>query len=360
MKKILMATGGTGGHIYPALVTAQELKGRGWDVLFMGKFGAAGEKIKDAGFTFVDIQARGIVSKGPLQALIALGYLIKNFFVGAAIVMRYRPQVVLGFGGYSSFSSVAAGAVLGKRTMIHEQNAIPGFANKVLSKFVRRIAVTFKDAQRCFPKGKTVWTGCPLRPLSCSRRRGEILESFGFKEGQKTILVFGGSQGAKAINEAFLNALSGLSKGASWQVIHLTGHSSFDGVKARYSMLPVTAFIRAYSDNMAEAYSVADVVIGRSGAGTVTEVGLLGIPAVLIPYPYAKNHQIANARVLERYKTGVIIEEKDLNGDILRDKIFLLLQGKSSREENREKLKDDFASDAVIRLADEVDRLENG
>jgi UDP-N-acetylglucosamine:LPS N-acetylglucosamine transferase len=124
-----------------------------------------------------------------------------------------------------------------------------------------------------------------------------------------------------------------------------------------YDALPVTAFVRPYSDNMADAYAVADVVIGRSGAGTVTELGILGIPAVLVPYPHAKNHQIANARVLERHNTGVIIEEKDLNGGILRDKIFLLLQGKNSRKENQEKLKDDFISDAALRLADEAGRL---
>ena len=357
MKKILIATGGTGGHIYPAMVTAEVLKDRGWEVLFIGKFGTAAEKIEDAGFVCVDIQAHGFVAKTPFRVLMALGCLVKNFFVCAATVMRYRPTVVLGFGGYSSFSTVLVGAILGKRTMIHEQNAIPGVANKILSKCVHRIAVTFKDAEIFFPEGKTVWTGCPLRVLSRPRPRAEILESFGFKEGRATLLVFGGSQGARAINEAFLEALRGLPQEALWQVIHLTGRSSFDAVKACYATLPIVAFIRAYSDNMADAYAVADVVIGRSGAGTVTELGLLGIPAVLIPYPHAKNHQIANARVLERHKTGVIIEEKDLNGGILRDKIFSLLQGKFSHEENQKKLKDDFAWDASSRLVDEVDRL---
>jgi UDP-N-acetylglucosamine--N-acetylmuramyl-(pentapeptide) pyrophosphoryl-undecaprenol N-acetylglucosamine transferase len=357
LRKILIATGGTGGHIYPALVTARILRERGWDVLFIGRLDKAQESLQEEGFLSVNIQARGFVSVGVVRSLAALWSAFMNFWKCVSVILRYRPSVVLGFGGYSSVPAVLAGIMLMKKTMIHEQNASPGLANKVLAKGVHRIALTFRDAEIFFPKSKTVWTGCPLRGFSCARSRAEILQWLGFREGLPVILVFGGSQGARAINDAVLKMLEGADPLPEWQIIHLTGEKGFDAVRARYASLPLASFVRSFSGQMADLYSVADVVVARSGAGTVTELGLLGIPAVLIPYPHADEHQRANACVLKRLKTGVIIDEKDLNGDILRDKIFLLIQQMSSRAENQERAKNDFAPDAGERLSAEIDLL---
>jgi UDP-N-acetylglucosamine--N-acetylmuramyl-(pentapeptide) pyrophosphoryl-undecaprenol N-acetylglucosamine transferase len=357
MKKILMATGGTGGHIYPALVTAEALKGRGWQVVFIGRFGASGEKITSQGFVCHDISLQGFVSRGFLQVVVATLDMFKAFFVCFGLVRKERPDVVIGFGSYSSFPTVLAACLLGRPTIIHEQNAVPGLANKFLGSLVRRVALTFKDAASFFPARKTVWTGCPLRALSPTRDRATILRSFGLADGRQTILVFGGSQGARAINENVSSMMQSLPPSTRWQVIHIAGRGGAEVLRSSYSRLSFPFFVCEYWENMAEAYAVADIVIGRSGAGTVTELGVLGLPAILVPYPYAKNHQIDNARVLERLKTVLIIMEKDLKPGILRDKIFLTLGRGVSREENLKILKHDFAADAVDRLVAEIERL---
>ncbi len=356
MKKILMATGGTGGHIYPALVTARVLKARGWEVVFIGRFGPSAKKVRKEGFRCLDIPARGLVSRSFLAAATAALGMVRAFFICALAVRKERPTLVIGFGSYSSFPTVLAAWSLGYLTMIHEQNAVPGEANKFLGHLVRRVALTFKSASGHFSKAKIVWTGCPLRPLNPSRSRADILKDFGLEEGRTTILVFGGSQGARAINDAVFYMMKGLLASTKWQLIHLTGPGAEDWHE-RYRQFSCPVFVSEYWENMAEAYAVADIVVGRSGAGTVTELGLLGIPAVLIPYPHAKNHQIENARVLERQNMAAIIQEKDLKGGLLRDKIFLMLEQRISREESQTRLKEDFAVDATDRLIAEIERL---
>jgi len=276
------------------------------------------------------------------------------------IVRRLRPDAVLGFGGYSSFPGVAAGIFCGVPAMLHEQNALPGEANKLLGRFVRRVAVGFKDALRCFPSKKVIWTGNPLRPFDVSIPRAEAHAQLGLDPSRCTVLVFGGSQGSRAINGHVVDVFADAPEGVDLQVIHITGKNDFSRVGDRYRALGVKALVREYMDHIAVAYAAADLVVGRSGAGTVTELGLLGIPAVLIPYPGAKDHQKYNARVLERSGTASIIEEKSLRRDILRDKIFSQLRRDPDgavRAGNRKKLKDDFVGDGAERLCDELLRL---
>jgi len=244
--------------------------------------------------------------------------------------------------------------------MLHEQNALPGRANRLLGRWVRRVAVGFKDAVRFFPPGKTVWTGNPLRPFDVSILRDKAHLDLGLDPLRSTVLVFGGSQGSRAINGHAPDVFSDIPDGVDVQVIHITGKNDFSSVRDRYRALGVTALVREYIDHIAGAYAAADLVVGRSGAGTVTELGLLGVPAVLIPYPGAGDHQKYNARVLERLGTALIIEEKCLRQDILRDKIFSQLRRDPSgsvRVQNREKLKGDFVCDGAERLCDEVLRL---
>ncbi len=367
-KNIFIATGGTGGHIYPAIVTAEELRRRGWQVRFVGSFGLAGEKIASRGFALTEIAARGIVSKSLWQKLLAFLCQVKAFGGCLAAVRRYHPAVVLGFGGYSSFPTVLAGWVSGCKVMIHEQNAVPGLANRVLALMVPRIAVSFRESRSFFPSRKVVWTGYPLRPLLAGRPRREVLKSLGLEEGRKTILVFGGSQGSRAINQALLDCLETVARDTPWQVIHLAGKGRVEELTPRYARLTFPVFLQESVDDMADVYAAADLVIARSGAGTVTELGLLGIAAILIPYPFANSHQQANAQVLARNAAAVIIREKDLNPALLGDKIFSGLEGFGpgarqdscgvvSRETFRLTLSGDIAADAVARLAGEVERL---
>ncbi|MBF0593500.1 MAG: undecaprenyldiphospho-muramoylpentapeptide beta-N-acetylglucosaminyltransferase [Candidatus Omnitrophica bacterium] len=356
-KKILIATGGTGGHIYPAMETAGELVRRGWEVRFIGSFGAAGEKLTARGFSHIDIKARGFVSRSPWQKFLALVFLLRAFVRCVREVVTFKPGVVLGFGGYSSFPAVIAGRFLGVRTMIHEQNASPGLANRVLARFVGKIAVSFRDTGNFFPKDKIVWTGYPVRPLGACRSREEILREHGFDDRRKTILVFGGSQGSRAINECVVSCFERFNAAEPLQVIHLAGRGGAERLKARYARLSFPVLLQDYADNMSELYALADVVIARAGAGTVTELGLLGLISILIPYPYANSHQEANARVLAQHEAAVIIKEKDLNPGMLGDKIFLALGSVARREFLRQKLSQDVLLDAVARVSDEVERL---
>jgi UDP-N-acetylglucosamine--N-acetylmuramyl-(pentapeptide) pyrophosphoryl-undecaprenol N-acetylglucosamine transferase len=360
MTKILIATGGTGGHIYPALVTAKELQRRGVEVVFIGAFGASQEKVRDAGFECIPIAASGFVSRGLVQKITALGSMAAALCRCIGIVRRVRPDAVLGFGGYSSFPAVAAGILCGIPSMLHEQNAFPGEANKILGKFVRCVAVGFKDALYCFPSKKVVWTGNPLRPFDVSIPRAGAHAQLGLDPSLCTVLVFGGSQGSRAINGQVVDVFADVPQGVGLQVIHITGKNDFSQVKDRYRALGVKALVREYMDHIVLAYAAADLVVGRSGAGTVTELGLLGVPAVLIPYPGARDHQKYNARVLERLGTASIIEEKSLRQGILRDKIFAQLRRDldgSLRARNREKLQDDFVNDGAERLCDELLKL---
>ena len=360
MTKILIATGGTGGHIYPALVTARQLRGRGCDVFFIGSFGAAAEKIKDDGFACFSITAQGFVSRGIVQKIAALGDMVVAFARCLGIIRRERPDVVLGFGGYSSFPTVLAAVMFRVPAILHEQNAFPGQANKLLGKFVGRVAVGFRDAARFFPPHKVVWTGNPLRPFDMAVSREQSHVDLGLDPSRLTVLVFGGSQGSRALNEYVVEAFAGVPAGLDLQVIHITGKNDFARVKDRYQELGVKALVREYMEHIALAYAAADLVIGRSGAGTVGELGLLGVPAILIPYPGALDHQKYNARVLERLGTALIIEEKSLRLDILRDKIFSQIRRDPSgkmRTKNQEALENDFVHDGAERLCDEVLKL---
>lgn len=357
MDKVWIATGGTGGHIYPGLVTGQELRRRGCQVMFIGSFGSAQQKIIDAGFPCVSIAVKGFVAKKAWEKAAALWAAGRAFVACLGLIRRERPSVVLGFGGYSSFPVVMASVCSRVPVVLHEQNAVPGQANKALAFFARRVAVGFRDALRFFPKGKAVWTGNPLRLFDALPAREKAREGLGLDPCTPTVLVFGGSQGSRALNACVLGAFAAVPAGMKVQVIHMTGKDDPAPVKAGYQQLGLRAQVDGYTENMALAYGAADLVVGRAGAGTVTELGLLGIPAVLIPYPGAHDHQKHNARVLERLGMASIIEEKLLRQDILRDKIFAALRREISplqRARDLERLKGEFIPDGAQRLCDEL------
>jgi UDP-N-acetylglucosamine--N-acetylmuramyl-(pentapeptide) pyrophosphoryl-undecaprenol N-acetylglucosamine transferase len=265
--------------------------------------------------------------------------------------------MVVGFGGYSSFPTVLAARLLGRRALIQEQNVVPGLANRILSRLVLKVCVGFRDSVPLFPQGKAVWTGTPQRPMNSTIGRDAAARKFGLDPTDRIVLVFGGSQGARRINACFFEMFQQLPADRRFQVIHVTGTSDLAVYGPKYAALGRACFLRAFIDNIDEAYAAADVVVARAGAGTVTELGALGIPAVLIPYPGAKNHQLMNAKVLERLGAAVIIEEKSLSSQLLGDKIFSVLERKSSRRDLQENLHDEFLADPARRLVDEVERL---
>ncbi len=357
MRKVFLATGGTGGHIYPALVTADELRRLGCEVFFVGSFGAAGDRIRGAGFECFDVAVEGFVARSFLRRVRSAGAMACACAGCWGMIRRMRPSVVLGFGAYSSFPVVMSAVMGGIPSMLHEQNAVVGEANKFLAHFVQRVAVGFRETVDLFPAGKAVWTGNPSRSLEAVISREAAHQALGLDPRRRTVLVFGGSQGSRVINGTVVDAFANIPE---FQVIHLTGPHDFERVKERYRLMGVPALVREYMEQMATAYAAADLVIARAGAGTVTELGLLGIPAILIPYPGANDHQKYNARVLEKFGVASIIEEKALRQNMLRDKISIAAEIDplgTRRNKNRRILQNDFVNDGALRLAEELLRV---
>lgn len=320
--KVIIAGGGTGGHIFPAISVAEEILKRSGanEVLFAGtKKGLENELLSKRGYRVEHISAQGIKGKGVKKSIAALLSACKGVSDSMALIKRFRPDVVLGVGGYVSGPVVLAASLRGVPTAICEQNAYPGVTNRILGRFVNKVFATFGESARFFSRGKVVITGNPVRD--------DILRVNSIKEDTDTvtILVFGGSQGARKLNESVPEALAKLGR-VDIRVIHQTGDKDYELVKNAYAVHRIDARVLRFIDDMAGAYGEADFVIGRSGAGTVAEITALGKPSLLIPYPFAaNNHQLENARVLERSGAAVIVEDREAGPENLYAALTKLL-----------------------------------
>lgn len=352
--KILIATGGSGGHIFPALSTAVQLRALGHQVVFTGTPGLATEKISRERFDFISLCAKGISFSSPRRLFSSLGCMIRALFQALRILKSQHPDVVAGFGGYGAFPVVLAAALSRYPTLIHEQNVVPGKANYVLSKIVKKIAVSFSASKKHFNARKTVLTGCPCRAQRKSVNNDELLEKFGLDKGKKTILVLGGSQGSHKINEEFLKAVPLLKKDLEFQVIHLSGKNDYLKLKEAYRGLDVRVCLFDFYDAVEEVYALADLVVSRCGAVTVTEIILFELPCILIPYPFAGGHQRENARVLSEAGAGKIIDEKDITALRLTQEMADILRDKAFKERIPGRINGIIFPDAAVRLANEI------
>ncbi|MCR4337952.1 MAG: UDP-N-acetylglucosamine--N-acetylmuramyl-(pentapeptide) pyrophosphoryl-undecaprenol N-acetylglucosamine transferase, partial [Candidatus Omnitrophica bacterium] len=221
--KCVMATGGSGGHIFPAIEVAKVLRQAGHEVIFAGTFRHFHHQIAREGFVLYEFETKPFSIKAWNGFCEFSRSLSKSFFSSLKLLKEIQPDVVIGFGGYGSFPIVVSGILLNFPTMIHEQNVIPGRANRILAPGVKRIAISFEETQKYFPAQKTVWTGCPCRLANTQLNRSSILKEFGLSEHKKTILVLGGSQGSQRINQAFMDVSYLLKDEIPLQVIHLSG-----------------------------------------------------------------------------------------------------------------------------------------
>ena len=353
--KVLITTGGSGGHIFPALQVGLQLKERGHEVIFAGALAMAIAKIRAAGFEVVDIPAQGINGRSPVSLARFTWRMFKAFGLATALLKRVRPSKVIGFGGYGSFAVIAAAWVAQYPSLIHEQNVVPGKANRLMSRLVKKIVISFKDSAVYFPVGKTVWAGCPCHSRQAQEPRDELLKVFELSAGKKTILILGGSQGSQRLNEVFFNVALRFAKELNIQAIHMTGALDFEQYRSKYQEhgLPVKVF--SFIELIEQAYAVADVVVARAGASTVSELGLLGKPSVLVPYPFAGNHQKFNAQVLVNAGTAVLLEQKDLDEDSLKAALLGVLNANLSQEELCRKAEGLFNINAADRIASMVE-----
>ncbi len=355
--RIIIATGGTAGHLFPAIQLAKELQHKNHDIFFLGSFGTCIEQLIGAGFHFENLYAKGL-KVGNLKDFLISGFSILNASIKSIkFLMSFKPHVVIGFGGYGAFPVVFSAAVLGYPTMIHEQNVIPGRANAILAKIVRKIAVSFRESEKCFNRQKTVFTGYPVSIQKKILTKEDCYREFKLKENIKTILIFGGSQGSHIINEIGIQTFKVLKEqGLNFQVLHATGEKDYEFSKRQYENLAIPHFLSPFINNMPAAYQIADVVISRSGAGTVTELGIYKVPSILIPYPYAGGHQRENALVLVKNASACMIEENDLSVNVLKDQIIRIL----NKEKDPEATADSngiFLTNSTSRLVQEVESL---
>lgn len=325
MRRVIVTTGGTGGHIFPALAVAEELRARHPQarVLFVG--GVRGPEARlaaEAGLEFAALPVRPVLGRG-LRALAAGWWLLPG--LGKALVLhgRFKPQVVVGLGGYAAFASVLAAVLRRTPTAIHEQNSVPGLTNRLLGRLVDRVMVSFPDRAGSFPATKVTWTGNPVRKSIVALARSERQE--GGDRG-KRLLVLGGSQGAVAVNDAVLEALPRLRQ-AGVEIRHQTGAHDYERVTTRYATMEgLKATVEPFIQDMAEAYAWAGLALCRAGATTVAELAVAGVPSVLIPFPHATHqHQSVNARFLEQAGAARCIEQSELPGrDLAMELIWLL------------------------------------
>lgn len=326
--RLLLAGGGTGGHIYPALTVAEALRERvkDLDILFVGsKRGLEGDVIPKAGYRLATIDVMGFKRSISAQNLTVALKAGKSLLDSWRIIRSFRPDVVVGTGGYVSGPVILAASLMGLPTMIQEQNVVPGVTNRVLARFVRAVAVSHEESRRYFGgRARVVVTGNPIRPAILAATRDQGVKELGLDPGLKTLLIFGGSQGSLAINRAVVEALPGILEIPCLQVLHQTGSKGYEEArrqvedlgldedrKRRLELLP-------YIYHMEYALAAADLVIGRAGAISIAEITAKGIPAILIPLPTAaEHHQERNARALEDAGACVVIPEPLLSGERL-------------------------------------------
>jgi len=329
--KMLIAGGGTGGHLFPALALAKELRNisPAARITFVGTArGLEARVIPKEGYDIRFIRSEGLVGKGIFKTMRACFRIPASLKDSYHILKDIKPDLVLGVGGYSSGPVVLCAKMMGVPTIIHEQNTIPGLANKILGTFVDTVAVTYHESIKNFPANKTYLTGNPIRAdiLKGSRDRG--YENFSLDRNRFTIFVFGGSSGSSSINKAVAEALVYLEPLKDHiQFLHQTGERECDSVKEVYRSRQFSGTVIPFAYEMADAYAVADLIISRSGATTLAELTACGKAAILVPYPHAAaNHQEINARKLWDIGAAKMILEKDLNGKTLSDLIKHLLE----------------------------------
>ena len=343
--RCVIAGGGTGGHLFPGIAIAEAFveREKGNEVLFIGtEKGIEAKVIPGGKFTLRTIKAKPIKGKSLLGKVKAIWSLPIAISEASSILKEFQPQLVLGVGGYASGPTLIAAFFLGMKRTIQEQNVIPGMTNRILKWFSQRIFISFEEAKRYFPEKKVIITGNPIRKeffTSLNKSKGEMK-----KKDRFTLLIFGGSAGAHRINQAMMETLDHLQEiKSSIKIIHQTGKEDLDFVSKGYQEKGFDALVRPFFEDMATCYQMADLVICRSGAGTVAELAVCGKAALLIPYPYAAHHhQFINAKKLVDLGAARMILDQELNGEMIAQTIHSLY----NHPEERAKMEE-----AILRLA---------
>lgn len=340
--KMIISGGGTGGHIYPALAIAREVLRHEPDsqILYIGtKKGLESTLVPKEGIPFAAVDITGFKRSLSLENFKTIWRFITATRRAKKLIAEFKPDVVVGTGGYVCGPVVYGASSLKIPTLVHEQNVIPGLTNKFLSRYTSKVAVSFAGSSEFFPKEKTVLTGNP-RATEVARADGEKgLKSLNIPPGKKVVLIVGGSRGARAINEAVIQLIPQLSAYSAYHFIYVTGEVHFQTVQEEIKKVtssPKNLTIRPFIYNMPEVLAGIDLIVNRAGASFLAEITSLGLPSILIPSPYVtNNHQEKNARWLEEQGASQVILESDLTGQGLLSAIHRILSQPMLEQEMR-------------------------
>lgn len=357
MGRLMIACGGTGGHLFPGLAVAEAVRRRGHEVRFfisakeVDRRALAGAGESDHG---VEIPAVGWT--GVLGLFSFVVRLVKAVQKAGRELVNFKADALLGMGGFVSAASVSAARRAGLPYFLHESNAIPGRAIKFLSPGARKMFVGFEACGRHLPKAKVEVTGTPVRSQLGKISKEEALKKLGLHPKRHLVAVLGGSQGARGINEAMLRGLPALKPMASTiQILHLAGEAHAEKVRRGYEHSGFHALVLGFCDEMDAVYAAADLVVSRSGAGTLAELAACGVPAILVPFPAAvDDHQMANARAFADHGAAEVVAEKNLIGTELGQRIARLLGDSVRQAHMRRAASQKYTPEAAEKIAEEI------
>ncbi len=356
--RILVVTGASGGHIFPAIAFLENLKTRLADaetLLLLPRNNAArGIDAKVLKVSYISITA--VKAAFTFKNIAALYNFCKGSLETFFIILEFRPDRVVGFGSLASIPAILLAWLFRTKSVIHEQNVIPGWANRLLGVFADKIAVSFAKTGEYFPryKNKVVLTGNPLRRGLARVEKKTARDFFQLNPDRFTILAIGGSQGSSSINAGFFKAVSALSDKFDFQVIHIAGEKDYLLLKDAYQGLKIEHRIFGFFEAMQYAYSASDLAVSRAGATSIAELIFFRVPAIISPYPYAWQHQVANAEILRNAGAAVIVEDEELAGDKLAQNIASLMSNRGKLDQMRSAYADILLPQAEDLLVQEI------
>lgn len=337
--QILIACGGTGGHLFPGIAVGEVLKARGHNVTLL-----ISEKKIDAlaasGHNDLTFEKMPFLALPPILSPKIVPFAVK-FISGIRacrkLIQTKKIQVVLGMGGFTSTAPVLAGKWNKSKTLIHDSNAFPGKANRFTAKYCDRVLLGFKECAQHFPKQETSVVGTPVRSTLRAASKMNLEDPyafFGLKKDRKTLLIIGGSQGARGVNNAVAHSLNQLDE-LGIQLLHITGPTDYQEARDSYQNkeIAVRSHVAAFCHRMELAYQIADIALARSGASTLAELAFFGVPSILVPYPTAADdHQTKNAEIFDKAGAGILIKEADLSPEKLAGTVKDILKKDSKRK----------------------------
>lgn len=350
--RLLLTGGGTGGHLFPAVATAEQVQTilPESSVLFVGtRRRLDRDSLARSGFSVKTIHSYGFKGKNLWELAKAMLVLPLSLLESCYHILKFNPHVVMGVGGYVTGPVITAAWLLRRPTLIHEQNSVPGLANRKLGRLVNRICLSLPQSEKYFSAGKTVLTGNPVRRTIIEAGRNKRSG-----EGRRTLLILGGSQGAQAINEMIVEALrGGIETFSSLRVIHQTGRDDEEMVREAYEEMGIEHQVSAFFTDMAELYRQADLIVSRAGATTLAEIAVVGTPAVLIPYPYAAdNHQEKNGAWYVESGAALMFVQRDLTPQRLAEEILRIINDQARLDAMSEAMKKLGIVNAAERIVD--------